>query len=167
MSMDKRKAIITVYLTIWIAISAGVIYGLVHLGYPWWSALIAVYLLFVFVNGSLAYRLRSRIDRLEEREPTPYLQYLFFPSGVPKPAQIIKEEAPKPLQMLVGIVVVLGGTFFAACGVGLAIDADFARAENPIFPILICLLVTGIGLALLYAGWRFIVSKGSSPDDAA
>lgn len=127
-----------------------------------WLALLVVYLAFFFLNGALAYLHRSRLLRLEGREPPTYWRYLFS-GAVPN----FKDEAPKPLQVVVGIAAAIGGVFFVACCVALAHDAEFSRIPHPIFVAVFCFVLAGLGATLLYVGWRLIAPKKVSPKDAA
>src|SRR5436853_236903 len=88
--MNKRLGLaLAAYLALWAAVAGGIIYGIVRAGYSTWIAVAGAFLLFVFVNGSLAYRARVRQLRIEGKEVPRYLQYLFFPQGLPK----FKQEA--------------------------------------------------------------------------
>lgn len=163
--MNKHMAVaVGIYLTIWAVMAAGIIYGFVLAGYPWWLGLVATYFLFFFGGSSLAYMLRARQNRLEGREPPPYLTYLFFPQGVPKFKDI---EAPKFIQVIVGIVAALGGVFFVGCGAALAFSAEYSRMPHPIVAVIICFVLVGIGVALTYVGWRLIAPEKRPPNDAA
>jgi|GEM_PF-4180248 len=161
-SMNK-SVVLAIYLTLSAAIAGGIIYGAIRAGYPLWLALATVYLLFVFLNGSLAYMARARRLRLEGQEPPPYLMYLFFPPGAPK----LRDEAPKSLRIIVGIVSALGGMFFVGCGLALFSEAEFSRITHPTLAAFICAVLAGIGVALLYVGWRLIALKKRPPHDAA
>ena len=158
--MNKRVAL-TLYLALWAAIVTAVIWGVVSAGYPLWVALVSAYLLFVFLNGSLAYRFRASRLRAEGKEPPPYLQYLFLPTGVPK----FTEEAPRSMHALVGIAAALTGAFFSFCGVALAFDAEWSRIPHPVIAVTICLVLAGIGAAFLYLAWR-LFAHGRRLNDA-
>lgn len=151
------------YVAFWAAVAGGVIYGIVRAGYSVWVAVASAFLLFLFVNGSLAYRVRVRQLRLEGKEPPPYLRYLFFPQGWPK----YKEEAPKSAHFLVGIAAALTGLFFVFCGVALAFDAEWSRVSQPIVAISICLVLAGVGASFLYLAWRLIAFGRRSPTNVA
>jgi hypothetical protein len=126
--MTKRLGFaLAAYLAVWATVAGGVIYGIVRAGYSGWVGVTAAFLLFGFVNGSLAYRGRARQLRLEGKEPPPYLRYLFFPQGSPK----FKEEAPRFDHLLVGIAAALTGLFFVFCGAALAFDAKWSRISQP------------------------------------
>jgi hypothetical protein len=88
---------IAAYLALWAAIAGGFIYGVVQAGISVWVAVGSAFLLFVLVNGSLAYGARVRQLRLEGKEPPRYLQYLFLPQGLPK----LRQEAPRSTHLLV------------------------------------------------------------------
>jgi hypothetical protein len=112
------------------------------------------FLLFVFLNGSLAYRARVRQFRLKGEEPPPYFQYLFFPQGFPR----YKDEAPGSTHFLVGIAAALTGVFFVFCGVALALDAEWSRISYPIAAASFCVILAGMGALFLCLGWRIVIS---------
>lgn len=163
MSMDKR-IVITIYSAAWIAITVGLVYGFVLVGYPWWFGLIAAYLLLFFGAGSLAYMIRARIERHAGRTPPPYLKYVFFPAGVPKFKDV---EAPRLTQVFAGILAALLGMFLVGCCIALAVDAYSPRMSAPLAAVIILLVLMGIGISLLYVGWRLIVPEKRPPSDAA
>ena len=160
--MNKHVALVS-YFALWAAIAAGIVYGIVGAGYSVWRAAAVVYLLFFFLNGSMAYWARSRLLRREGREPPPYLQYLLFPNGAPKP----KEEAPKLIQIIVGVVATLGGVFFVGCGGALFLDTDYSRINHPEVAAIIEIVLVGIGVALFYVGWRCIAPGNRPPNKGA
>ncbi|SRR6266511_1480932 len=162
MSTRLRLAL-AAYLALWAAIAGGIIYGIVRAGYSAWLAVAFQFLLFVFVNGSLAYRARIRQLRLEGKEPPRYLQYLFFPQGLPK----FKQEAPRSTHLLVGIAAALTGVFFVFCGVALAFDAEWSRISQPLLAAAICIVLAGIGAAFLYLSWRALSFGRKSPANVA
>ena len=147
--MNKRLALAS-YIALWAAVVGGIIYGIVRTGYPTWVAVASAFLLFFFVNGSLAYRIRVRQLRLEGKVLPPYLQYLFFPRGSPK----YKDEAPRFSHLLVGIAAALTGIFFTFCGVALAFEGQWSRIPNPILVAIFCAILVGMGAAFLYLAWR-------------
>lgn len=159
--MNKRIAL-TTYLALWVVLSAGVIYGVIRAGYPLWAALASAYLLFVFLNGSLAYLIRARLLRLEGKKAPPYLKYIFFPKGIPK----FKEEAPRSAHVFAGVTVSLAGAFFVFCGVALSFDAEWSRISQPFIVAAVCLGFTCIGALFLYLAWRIFSYRGI-PNDAA
>jgi hypothetical protein len=160
--MNKRLGL-AAYLALWAAVAGGVIYGIVRAGYSTWVAVAGAFLLFVFVNGSLAYRARVRQLRIEGKEVPRYLQYLFFPQGLPK----FKQEAPRSTHLLVGIAAAFTGTFFVFCGVALAFDAEWSRISQPLLVAAICIVLTSIGVAFLYLAWRLLSFGRRSPTNVA
>jgi hypothetical protein len=143
------------YLAVWAAVVGGIVYGTAQAGYSAWLGVGAAFLLFVFVNGSLAYRASARQLRLEGKEPPPYVRYLFFPQGSSK----WKEEAPRFEHLLVGIAAALTGMFFVFCGVALAFDAAWSRISQPLLVAGVCIVVASIGVAFLYLAWRLLALK--------
>ena len=162
--MNKRLAFaLAAYLAIWASVAAGIVYGIVQAGYPAWVAVVSAFLLFVFVNGSLAYTARARQLRLEGKESPPYFKFLFFPQGFPK----FKEQAPKFDHVLVGIVATVTGLFFLFCGAGLAFGADWSRISQPMLVASICLFLAGIGAVFLYLAWRAFAFTRTPPTNVA
>ena len=156
MTPDKRLGFaLAAYLALWAAVAGGIIYGIVLAGYSAWLAVAFAFLLFVFLNGSLAYRARVRQFRLEGKEPPPYFRYLFFPQGFPG----YKDEAPGSAHFLVGIAAALAGVFFVFCGVALAVDAEWSRISHPIAAAGFCVILAGMGAAFLYLAWRLVVGR--------
>jgi hypothetical protein len=135
-------------------------FGMTRAGYPVWVGVVSAYLLFLLLNGSLAYRVRARRLKLEGKEIPPYLQYLFLPNGIPR----FQKEAPGTTHLLVGVAAALTGAFFVFCGIALAIDAEWSRIPHPFIVVTICLVVAGTGAALLYLAWRLYAFK-TLPDD--
>jgi hypothetical protein len=149
--MNRRLAFATAaYLGFWTVVAGGIIYGVVQTGYSSWVGVVSAFLLFVFVNGSLAYRARVRQLTLEGKGPPSYLRYLLFPQGYPK----FKEPAPRFEHFLVGTAALLIGLFLLFCGVALAFDAEWSRISQPILVASICAIIAGIGALFLYFAWR-------------
>jgi hypothetical protein len=162
--MNRRLAFaLAAYLAIWTSLAACIVYGTVQAGYPAWVAVVSTFLLFVFVNGSLAYTARARQLRLEGKEPPPYVTFLFFPQGFPK----FKEQAPKFDHVLVGIAAAVTGLFFLFCGAGLAFGADWPRISQPILLASICLVLGGIGAVFLYLALRAFAFTRTPPTNVA
>jgi hypothetical protein len=162
--MNNRLAFaLAAYVAIWALVAAGIVYGIVQAGYPAWVAVVSAFLLFVFVNGSLAYKGRARQLRLEGKEPPTYFKFLFFPRGFPRP----KEQAPKFDHFLVGIAAAVTGLFFLFCGAGLAFGADWSRISQPILVASICLVLAGIGAVFLYLAWRAFAFIRTLPTNVA
>jgi hypothetical protein len=158
--MNKRLGFaLAAYLAIWASVAAGLVYAIVHAGYPMWVAVVSAFLLFVFVNGSVAYRARVRQLRLEGKQTPPYVKFLLFPQGFPK----FKEQAPKFDHFLVGIAATITGLFFLFCGAGLAFSADWSRISQPLLVASICLVLAGIGTLFLYLAWRAFAFTRTPP----
>jgi hypothetical protein len=162
--MNKRLSVaLAAYLALWAAIAGGIIYGIVRVGYPEWLAVVCAFLLFAFVNGSLAYGARVRQLRLEGKEPPPYLRSLFFPQGFPK----FTEQAPRADHFFVGIAAAVTGLFFVFCGVALAFDAEWSRISQPIMVASICAVLAGLGAGFLYLAWRLFAFSRRPPTHVA
>ena len=164
--MNKRKRLgiaVAAYLMLWAAVAGGIIYGMVRAGYSAWVAVASAFLLFVFLNGSLAYRARVRQLRLEGKEAPSYLGYLVFPQGPPK----FKEPAPRSTHLLVGIAAALTGMFFLFCGIALAFDGEWSRIPNPTLVASICMVLVGLGASFVYLAWRLVAFRTRRPTDVA
>ena len=154
--MNKRLGFaIAAYVAVWATVAGGIIYGTVRAGYSTWVGVASAFLLFLFVNGSLAYTARARQFRLEGKEPPPYFQFLFFPQGFPT----LKAEAPKVGHFVVGIAAALTGLFFVFCGVALAFDAEWSRISQPILAASLCVILAGMGALFLYFAWRLFSTE--------
>jgi hypothetical protein len=159
--MTTRIAL-TMYLLLWAAIAAAAIWGMASAGFPLWVAVVLVFLLFWFLNGTLAYRAKARQLRGEGKEPPGYVRYLLIPAGVPK----FREQAPRSMHGLVGIAAFATGAFFWFCGGWLALTAQWGRISDPMVVGVFCLVLVGMGTTFLYLAWRLFVASRRK-DDAA
>jgi hypothetical protein len=151
--MNKRLGLaLAAYIALWGAVAAGIIYGIVLAGHSAWVGVGSAFLLFLFVNGSLAYRARVRQFRLEGKEPPSYFRFLVFPEGFPR----FKQDAPKFDHFLVGIGAALTGVFFGFCGVALAFGAEWSRIPQPMLVATLCVVLAGVGALFLYLAWRLV-----------
>src|SRR5258706_10748984 len=121
-----HKLVVALYFAAWAAIAAGLIYLVTHAGHPFWIAATLAYLLFWVVNGSLVYVFRARQLRREGKQPPSYLMYLFFPKGVRQTVTVLR-----PLRVLLGILISLGGALFVIVGLMLA-GSEFSSMPHPI-----------------------------------
>ena len=147
---NRLPLALAAYLSLWAAIGAGIVYGTVQAGYSAWAGGMVAFLIFLFLNGSLAYRARVRQMRSEGKEPPRYLEYIFFPAGPPK----AKEAAPRSTHFIAGAVAAAMGLFLLFCGVALAFSAQWSRISEPVLGAGICVVLSGIGALLLYFAWR-------------
>ena len=159
--MNKRVAL-TLYLALWAALSAGVISGMTWAGCPFWIALPSAYLIFMLLNGSLAYRFRARQLKREGKEAPSYLRYLFLGRRIFR----LTDDAPLSTHRFVGAAAALAGAFFVFCGVALALHGEWSLVSHPFIAASICLILAGIGAAFLYFAWRLFTYR-KPPDDAA
>jgi hypothetical protein len=155
--MNKRVAL-SAYGVLWVLISGAVITSIYSSGYPLFLAIICAYLLFLFLNGSLAYIAMARRIRLEGKDPPGYWTYLLFPTGVPR----FREAAPRSMHIFVGAIASIVGAFLLYCGVALAIDAEWSLIQHPGLAVLICLIPTCLGGMLLFFAWRALKSSKTS-----
>lgn len=159
--MNKRF-VLTLYLVLWVILSAGIIFGMTRAGYHMWVAVAFTYLFFLFLNRSLTYLCLVKQSKLEDKKVPRYLKYLFRSNNILK----FNEPEPRSTHVLVGAVVALAGMFFVFCGVALAFDAEWSRISQPFIAVTICLGLVSLGAALLYFAWRLFSFKGP-PNDAA
>ena len=162
--MSNRLVLgLAAYLSLCAAIAAGIVSGVVKAGYPLWAGGVLAFLVFLFLNGSLAYKAKVRKQRAEGKEPPKYFQYIFFPQGRPK----FKEAAPRSTHFLVGIASAITGAFFVFCGVALALDGQWSRISKPCIAAAICIVLAGIGVAFLYLAWRLLAFGKKAPTNVA
>jgi hypothetical protein len=162
--MDKRLGFaLTAYFALWAVVAGGAMYGIVRAGYSVPVAVACAFLLFFFVNGSLAYRARSRQLTREGKEPPRYLQYLLLPQGLPK----FNQEAPRSTHLIVGIAAALIGLFFVFCAFALAFDAEWSRISQRVLAAVICIILASMGVAFLYLAWRLLSFGSRSPVNIA
>lgn len=159
--MNKHLAV-TLYLALWVAFSAIVIYGMYHAGLPLWASLGTAYFLFVFLNGTLAYRFRVKQLRSMGKEAPPYLKYIFLPKG----AKTFKDKAPRSTHIITAIAAALMGAFFMFCGVALSVDAEWSHIKQPLIAASLCLGLIAIGAFFLYLAWRIFSSRETENDTA-
>jgi hypothetical protein len=154
--MKTRVAMLFYF--VWAALAAGIIYLVTDAGHSFWLAATLAYVLFIFVNGSLAYVFRARQLRREGKQPPSYLMYLFFPKGVRHNVAV-----PRPLRVLLGILISLGGALFVIVG-GLMLTAmDFWRMPHSIGAVAMLLVLLVLGAAFAYVGFRLIIVKKDEP----
>ena len=83
----------------------------VSIGVPAWATVVAVFVVFFFVNGSLAYVGRTRQLKREGQTPPAYASYLFQTQKLGQPITI-----PAPVRVALGLVVVFGAALFVLSG---------------------------------------------------
>lgn len=149
------------YVGLWAAASAAVIYVVTGAGISLWLAAVLAYLLFLFVNGSLAYVFRVRQLRREGKPPPSYLSYLFFPKGLRETLSVRNTvSVPRPIRVLLGLVISLGGAVLVVGGGFILNDPDFSRMPHPFVAIF---MLVAMGVAFAYVGLRLIIVKNDEP----
>jgi hypothetical protein len=143
------------YLVAWIVLSAGIVFGLVHAGISIWAAAALVYLVFTFVNGTLAYRHLARKLAPQGLAPPPYLSYVFFGSRGPGPIRV-----SRPVRVLLALVVASGGVLFVVMAILLA-----SKLPSPLVPsgVGVLAVLALFGCAFIYVGVRLAVVKDDEP----
>jgi hypothetical protein len=135
------KLYTAIYLGFWIALAVVVAY----LGNSPWLSVGAVFITFFFVNGSLAYVLRSRQLRREGKTPPRYLAYLFQTHKIGQPTIV-----PAPIRITLGSIVILGGALFVFGG------GVFVVGFDRLAVFLVGCLFLLLGAAFVYVGYRVI-----------
>jgi hypothetical protein len=146
-----------VYLGLWAAIAAAFIYFGSLFGVAWWQSILAAFLMFFVVNGSLAYAYTKRRLEAAGERPPPYLVYLFFPRGFRSPAAPIPKSIafPRILRIVVGAPIFLSGAIFAAFAVSFGVIGQTLASA-----VAIVVLFETLGLFFMYVGFRLVVMRG-------
>jgi hypothetical protein len=148
------------YLALWVAIATAGIYAAIAAGHPFWLGAALTFALFFFVNGSLAYFFRARQLRLQGEQPPPFLVYLFRPAPLQYKSRV---AVPRPLRLLLGVVIFIGGAFFVLIDVLMLTNLDFSRIPHPVGAVIMLFVLPVLGLAIAYVGFRLMVMKGEDP----
>jgi hypothetical protein len=157
--MTKRIAIV-VYLGLWIVIAAGVIFAFAALGQPLWLSANVAFLFFIVVNGTLAYRYRSRQMRAAGQEPPSYLVYLLRPFATLFATPVTtRVSIPKSVRILLGIMISAGGLFFLFIAATM-LAQDGSRHSPPLVIFALVGVLGILGTAFSYIGIRLIRERG-------
>ena len=151
-------AAVAIYFGAWSAAAVLAVWLAPAAGYPLWLGLVAVFVLFWLVNGSLAYRYRARQLRQEGREPPPFLTYLFFP----KPFSF-RDAIPvaRPVRIILAAVVSIGGLFLLATSAIILFAHDMSKAPHPVAGLIAVILLAGVGVGSLYMGVRLLKTNAA------
>ena len=148
-------AVKALYLLIWLGVVAVVIYLVTVAGYSFWLGVAFAYAIFFLVNGSLAYRVRARSLRAQGEQPPPFLAYLFFPRPLSFRENV---RIPRPVRVLLGIMLILGGLMFF--GIDVLLVVNFSKVAHPVGAVAVLLAVLALGIFITFVGWRLLVVKG-------
>jgi hypothetical protein len=161
MGSPEVKAIaVTIYIGVWGAIAAAVIYLASETGHSLWVGAGVACVLFFLVNGSVAYRFRARQLRQQGKEPPSYLVYLFYP----KPINFREPIAlPRAFRVLLGIVILIGGAFLVLAGTVLLFTLDLSKVPHPVGAVIGLVVLASVGVGSLYVGVRLMVMKNDEP----
>jgi hypothetical protein len=96
--------------------------------------------------------------RSEGKEPPPFLVYLFFPKGMSA-----RVPFPRPLRVIVGFVISLGGAALLVLGATIFAAVEFAKLSHPIAAAVVLVLFAALGVPILYVGFRLMVAKDDEP----
>jgi hypothetical protein len=155
------KAIaVTIFIGVWGAVAAAVIYLASATGYSFWVGAAVVGALFFLVNGSVAYRFRARQLRQQGKEPPSLLVYLFYP----KPINLRERVAvPRPFRVLLGIVILIGGAFLVLTGTVILFMLDLTKVPHPVGALIALVVLASAGVGSLYVAVRLMVMKDDEP----
>lgn len=152
----SRRLVAALYLVFWAALAALVIYLVTVAGYSIWLGAGVACAMFFFVNATLAYIDRARQLRLQGQAPPPFLVFLFSPTASGFSSDV---AVPKPVRLVLGAVVLLGGAAFAALGGLFLVVVDFSTVPYPLGARVMLLVFCALGLAFVYIGFRLLVMK--------
>jgi len=145
----KRQVVFAAYIGFWLAVASAAIYFGGSLGLPWWKSFAVTYLLFLGVNGSLAYMSMRHRLKSEGKAPSAYLVYLFFPKGVPF------ANLPPTVRIPLGVVILLGGLI----AVAMSIDLLFNPPERTLSVVASIVVLLVAGPLFTYMGFRLVVAR--------
>lgn len=141
----KLKLLVAMYLGSWVGLAAVLAYFGVGIGVPVWATAVSVFVVFFFVNGSLAYVYRSRHLKREGQTPPGYVNYLFQTQKISDPVQV-----PAPVRVALGLIVAFGAALFVLAGGVLILGA-----KNSGQLLAGCILLA-LGSAFAYVAYRVI-----------
>ena len=127
----------------WVGLATVLAYFGVGIGVPVWATAALVFVAFFFINGSLAYVLRSRQLKREGQTPPAYFNYLFQTQKIKDPIQV-----PALVRVAMGSIVAFGAALFVFAGVVLILGA---KSSGHLFAA--CVLLS-LGLAFAYVAYR-------------
>jgi hypothetical protein len=146
------------YLGLWAAIAAIAVYFGRAIGVQWWQALVATFLLFFVVNGTMAYRSMKRRLEAEGRQPPPYLTYLFFPRGRQRTSPFQQSIAvPRILLVVVGVPIFLAGVILGVFAVSYGLTG--VQAQSLGFVMAMAAIWGTLGVLFVYVGFRLMVVR--------
>lgn len=110
----------------------------------------------LLITGTLAYVLRSRELRRQGLKPPSFLKYILNTGPLPNQVRV-----PRSVRVVLGLVVLAGGTFFVLVGVMVLSDHQiWNRIQNPlVWGLFVLVFFVGLGAAMGYVGFRLIVVK--------
>jgi len=125
-------------------------------------AVVAIWMLIILVSGTLAYRYRSRQMRAAGQEPPSYLVYILGPFATVFATPVTtRVSLPRPLRILLGIVVSAGGLFFLLIAALIIVWGQSRHSQPLVLMAMVGFLVI-LGAASAYLGVRLL----KNDDDA-
>lgn len=137
----SKKLFTAIYLGLWAALGAVLVYVGVSAGQSPWLMAGAVFVAFYFINGFLAYFIRARQFRGQGKPPPQFIKFLFPTEKFVEPVQF-----PAAIHVALGLTVILGGALLVYGG-----GVFVFGFKRPIGWLLISL-----GAAFVYVGYRVI-----------
>lgn len=150
----NRPAAVSLYLAAWLMFAALLVAGLYYLGLSLWYALPLAYLIFLAVNGTLAYRHRTRQLALEGLPAPSYPRYLLFGEGVKRELAV-----PRPIRLLLALIIGFGGASFVAIAAIFAISFSPQQLRSPLGAAALLLTLALMGLGFVYVAVRLAMVK--------
>ena len=152
------RALTAIYVVFWAAVAGLVVIFMTRAGYSLWFAAVVAYLLFIFLNGSLAYRFRARQLRREGKQPPSYLAYLFFPKGLRHTVAV-----PRLVRILLGVIIAVGGVLFVIGAALMLKELEFSSMLHPIRTIAAVGVLIVLGSVFAIVGFRLIIVENDEP----
>jgi hypothetical protein len=151
----SRILIATIYFFFWICLAAALaMIGSSH-GYSPWLMVGIAFLVFFFVNGSIAHYALSRRLIRENRQPPSYFEFLFQTDSFGIAALNKPIRAPSLVRILLGIVTVLVAILYIAGG-----STMIFFHERPV-EMYVGSFLLPLGIFSLYLGSRFFRKESS------
>ena len=141
----KIKLLVALYLGIWIGLGAVVAYFGEKNGVAAWVSAVVTFVVFFFVNGTLAYIFKTRQLKREGKIPPAYASFMFQTQNINQPMQV-----PSLVRVALGLVVIVGAGLFMFAG-GVLVVA--AKQSGYLVGGGILLL---LGTAFAYVGYRVV-----------
>lgn len=148
----SRRLASAFYLSFWAAFAALAVY----LVDSFWLGAGLAYALFFLVTATLAHVHRSREARARGEQPPPFMAFLFSPGAKGFKSDV---AVPRPLRLMLGALVLVGGAAFAVLGALFLATVDFSTVPSPLGARVMLAVFCALGLGFCYVGFRLLVLK--------